>query len=133
MPSRPLEEAIESLTREFVGRLVDAIRNASFAEVASLSSAPARARSEPRAAAPKARPAREARPHKTRQTADRRAEMGDRVLRALGQAGAPMGVRALASDLGVPTDVLAAPLRELRAAGRIRKHGEKRATTYSVA
>jgi hypothetical protein len=43
-----------------------------------------------------------------------------------------MGVRALSSELGVAADKLAVPLRELRSAGKIRKHGEKRATTYSV-
>src|SRR5436305_681801 len=60
-----------------------------------------------------------------RQTADRRAELGERVLKALERAGEPMGVRALSSELAVAADLLAAPLRELRAAGRIAKHGEK--------
>jgi hypothetical protein len=41
-------------------------------------------------------------------------------------------VRALSSELGVAPDLLATPLRELRAAGRVTKHGDKRATTYSV-
>jgi len=44
-----------------------------------------------------------------------------------------MGVRALSNELGIPPDHLAFPLRELRAAGKIRKHGEKRSTTYSAA
>jgi len=55
------------------------------------------------------------------------------VTRALSSATKPVGVRALASELGVDPGILAAPLRELRAAGKIRKHGEKRATTYSLA
>jgi hypothetical protein len=55
------------------------------------------------------------------------------VIHALERAGSPMGVRTLAGELGVPVDLLAAPLRELRASGRIAKHGEKRATTYSIA
>ena len=42
-----------------------------------------------------------------------------------------MGVRAIASEVGVAADVLSAPLRELRAEGRIDKHGDKRSTTYS--
>jgi hypothetical protein len=67
-----------------------------------------------------------------RQTAQHRAELGDRVVHALEQAKGPLGVRALSSELGVAPDLLAAPLRELRAAGRITKHGDKRATTYSA-
>jgi hypothetical protein len=51
----------------------------------------------------------------------------------LSSAGKPIGVRALAGELGVDPGKLAVPLRELRAAGKIRKHGEKRATTYSLA
>jgi DNA-binding transcriptional regulator YhcF (GntR family) len=43
-----------------------------------------------------------------------------------------LGVRALASALRVEPNAIATALRELRAAGRIRKHGEKRATTYSI-
>jgi hypothetical protein len=42
-------------------------------------------------------------------------------------------VRALAEELGVDAGLLAVPLKELRAAGKVRKHGEKRATTYSIA
>ncbi len=134
-----LEAQISALMQEFVARLVDVIRNASFAEVASLS--------VPRAAAPAARPgpgrpkrgaAAPAAPSSNgrsagRQTAARRAELGERVLQALAGASQPMGVRALSSELGVAPDKLAVPLRELRAAGKIRKHGEKRATTYSAA
>lgn len=132
-----LEAQLTALTQEFVARLVDAIRNASFAEVASLSSSsptrpaatrPAASR-EPRGA----RPAAASAGRGGRQTAARRAEMGERVMTALREASQPMGVRALSSELGVAPDVLAVPLRELRAAGKIRKHGEKRSTTYSAA
>jgi hypothetical protein len=138
MPKLALEEQLETLTRTFVSSLVDAIRNASFADVAALAGAPApRPTREPRASAP-ARPARTAAAVASadghgRQTAARRAEVGERVMGALGSADGPLGVRALASELGVAPDVLAAPIRELRAAGKIRKHGEKRATTYSLA
>jgi len=62
-----------------------------------------------------------------------RAELGERLLKELGGARQPMGVRALAGELGVPPDVLAAPIRELRQAGKIRKHGDKRSTAYSLA
>jgi hypothetical protein len=54
-------------------------------------------------------------------------------MKTLRDAKAPMGVRALSGELGVAPDVLAVPLRELRSAGKIRKHGEKRNTTYSAA
>jgi hypothetical protein len=136
-----------ALTQEFVANLVQVIRNASFVEVAALPGptgpagqrSPA-ARQERRAAgaSPQAgRPGKKG-PGATelprlRQTAQHRAVLGDRVVHALEQAPGPLGVRALSSELGVAPDVLAAPLRELRAAGRIAKHGDKRATTYSVA
>ena len=55
------------------------------------------------------------------------------MLDALKSARQPLGVRALSGELGVAPDLLATPLRELRSAGKIRKHGEKRATTYSMA
>jgi DNA-binding IclR family transcriptional regulator len=123
-----LESQLTALTLEFVGKLVEAIRNASFAEVAGLSlrgpTAEAKGKRvvQPAASAPRGR-----------QTASLRAELGDRVLDALRAASGPLGVRALASELRVPTDRLAVPLRELRSAGKIRKHGEKRSTTYSAA
>jgi hypothetical protein len=130
-----LEAQLTALTQEFVAKLVEAIRNASFAEVANLSMH--------RAAQPKvgrgARRGPVAAPRSNggggggRQTAARRAELGERIVGALREAASPLGVRALASELAVPADVLAVPLRELRAAGKIRKHGEKRSTTYSAA
>lgn len=136
MPKNALEDQLAVLTREFVGKLVEALRNASLADVAALSSD---GRARPEREARGAKPAREAnsspaRPARAgRQTAVRRAEIGERVTQALGSATKPVGVRALASELGVDPGILAAPLRELRAAGKIRKHGEKRATTYSLA
>lgn len=125
-----LEAQLTALTQEFVARLIDAIRNASFAEVASLSPARVARPTEGRRAGttPPANSRRTG-----RQTAARRAEIGARVVTALRDASEPMGVRALSSQLGVAPDILAAPLRELRAAGKIRKHGEKRSTTYSAA
>jgi hypothetical protein len=53
-------------------------------------------------------------------------------MKALRGAGGALGVRALSSALGVPPDILAVPLRELRDKGLIQKHGDKRATTYSA-
>jgi hypothetical protein len=140
MPRPPLEAQLAALMHEFVGRLVEVIRNASFAEVAALS-VPGKPVPAPGGAS---RPKRAASSHRgnhagakeasrSRQTAAHRAELGDRVVRALKEAPAPLGVRAISSELGVAPDLLATPLRELRAAGRITKHGEKRATTYSAA
>lgn len=125
-----LEAALTALTQEFVARLVDAIRNASFAEVASLSlpgGGRAAATKAPRveAAAPRAK--------RGRQTAAGRAELGERIVTALREAEQPMGVRALSGELGVPADKLGVPLKELRSAGKIRKHGDKRSTAYSAA
>jgi hypothetical protein len=137
-----LEAQLAALTQEFVGRIVEAIRNASFAEVASLSpgrlASPAKpfsgGKPAPRASrVPKATPSSPDRKAGGRQTAARRAEVGERVITALRAAKGPMGVRALAEELGVAADLLAVPLRELRAASKVRKHGEKRSTTYSAA
>jgi hypothetical protein len=138
-----LEDRLEALTREFVVRLVAAIRNASFADVAALSAQYGKGAVAGRASSAK-RPVRRAgrggaggeeRPPQSgrvRQTAERRAELSERVLKTLQGAGGALGVRALSTALGVAPDLLAAPLRELRDKGRIQKHGDKRATTYSV-
>jgi hypothetical protein len=136
MPKHALEAELAALTQEFVGRLVNAIRNASFAEVAALSPPRVEAAGR-RAAAPRApraeRPsAGVSAPPRARQTAAHRAELGQRVVKALQDAGEPLGVRALSSQLGVAPDALAVPLRELRQQGLVRKHGEKRNTTYSA-
>jgi hypothetical protein len=137
MPKNALEDQLAALTREFVAKLVDTLRNASLADVAALSS-DSRPRPEREAKPVRARATRTDAPAasgngRDRQTASRRAEMGDRLTQALRDAGQPMGVRALAVELAVDAASLTVPLRELRAAGKIRKHGDKRATTYSLA
>jgi len=136
MPKQDLESRLTELTREFVAQLVREIRNASFADVAALpgleSYAPAPGRAQARASG-KTRPAAgEATGPRARRSAAGRAELGEQVLAALARAGRPMGVRDLSSALGILAEALAAPLRELRTAGRIRKHGDKRATKYSA-
>jgi hypothetical protein len=135
-PKQDLESQLTAFTQEFVARLIQAIRNASFAEVAALP-APAPVASAPRAqtaGGKRSGGANQAGHDRAsgRQTAARRAELGERVVRALRSAEQPLGVRALSSSLGVPPDMLATPLRELRSAGRIKKHGEKRSTRYGV-
>jgi hypothetical protein len=139
MAKSGLETRLEEITRVFVAEIVNAIRNASFADVADLQVTARSGRPSTPSAAP-SKPTRVSASPKTpggsgkpRQTADRRAELGERVLKTLVHAGEPMGVRALSSELGVAPDLLTTPLLELRAAGRIAKHGEKRATTYTVA
>jgi hypothetical protein len=140
MAKSGLEEKLEGITRAFVAEIVATFRNASLADLAELqlpgpreraSSVSGRKAVTRVTASPRARSSDES--SRPRQSADRRAELGQRVLKALERAGEPLGVRALSSELGVATDLLAAPLLELRASGRIAKHGEKRATTYSVA
>jgi hypothetical protein len=138
-----LEAQLEALTREFVANLIAAIQSASFGDVAALSSR----RPEGRTRAPERRVKRAgvsgaqrriderasvAAHGRVRQTAARRAELSERVVKALQGAGSALGVRALSTALGVPPDSLAAPLRELRDKGIIHKHGDKRATTYSA-
>jgi DNA-binding transcriptional ArsR family regulator len=135
MPKHPLEAELAALTQEFVGRLVEAIRNASFAEVAALSPPrvePVGRRAPGRGPRPQAPAASASAPRRRRQTAAHRAELGQRVVTTLRDAGQPMGVRALSSHLGVTPDALTVPLRELRQQGLVHKHGEKRNTTYSA-
>ena len=152
--SSQLEEQLSAATRRFVAEVVFLIRSSSVADVAgfdpsrmgggpftvpmaSKSGSPLsigagrRAVGRPPKAAASVESKESAR--KPRQTAERRAELADRILNALQTAGAPMGVRTLASELHTAADLLAAPLLELRAAGKIAKHGEKRSTTYSLA
>ncbi len=133
MPKKSsLEDDLASLTSEFVGRIVATLRNASFAEVAALAP-PARARVEiPRPT--RSSPALSPKTHgkRTRRGAGERAEVAEQLADVLRKAGEPLGVRALSSALGVAPDRLAGPLKELRDAGRVKKHGDKRSTTYSA-
>jgi hypothetical protein len=131
MPKDDLEARLSSLTQAFVAQLVDAIRNASFAEVAALPGASGSISARTPARAPVAAKSQNGAPRRRRNAAGL-AELQDRVLEALGSAGKSLGVRDLSSALGVKPEALAAPLRDLRAAGRIKKHGDKRATKYSV-
>lgn len=140
MPTSRLEEELEALMAEFVARIVTTLKSASFGDVASLApptegalrgvSIPRAKRAAPALTTPSDRPRGGRRP---RQDADTRAELGERVIATLSKASSPLGVRALSSALGVAPDLLAAPLKELREAGRIAKHGDKRSTTYSAA
>jgi hypothetical protein len=137
-----LEAQLAEITREFVARIVMAIRSASFAEVAGLGveipiargsqPGPGSFRGRGRAAAPADEDAPRRRGRRPRQTADKRAELADRIVSVLSAAGQPLGVRALAGEIGTAADILAVPLRELREQGRIKKIGEKRNTTYVV-
>ena len=138
----PLEEELAALTAEFVARIVATLKSASFGDVAALAPAPGGARGDrggvsiPRAnrAAPALTAhAPAARPRRARQSADKRAELVEQVVATLSKASSPLGVRALSSALGVAPDLLGMPLRQLREAGRIAKHGDKRSTTYSIA
>ena len=121
------------ITREFVTRLVREIRNASPAEVAALPDDGAQPATTPRTPL---RPVAKAKPvraeTRTRRSAAGRAEVGERIVAALERAAKPLGARELADTLGLTAEALAAPLRELRTAGKIRKHGDKRATKYSA-
>ena len=130
-----LEAQLHEITREFVARIVSTIRNASFAEVAGY--APA----ERLPAADKvvskltisgsSAPAKSGR--KPRQTAEKKAELLTRIVSILKAADEPLAVRTIARQASTPTDLLAGPLLELRDQGKVRKHGDKRNTTYSLA
>jgi hypothetical protein len=145
MPKTPtLEEQLAALTADYLTKVMATIRNASFAEVAGYSGGRIGVGRVARTAKSTTalREVREVRePRETqvassrrpRQTADKRAELADRIVDTLRRAGSPMGVRALSRELAVAPDLLTGPLRELRAGGRIKKHGEKRNTTYSAA
>jgi hypothetical protein len=138
MPKEDLEARLAAVTREFVARVVQVIRNASFAEVAALPGP----RPGSNASSPSSAPTPRSGPRsngggggqkngvRSRRSAAGRAEVGERVLATLRSEGRAMGVRDLSSALGMSPDALAGPLRELRAAGHVRKQGDKRATKY---
>ncbi len=125
-----LEAQLYEITREFVARIVSTIRNASFAEVAGY--APAEASRPP---PPPPTPATAARKpgRRSRQTPEKKAELLSRIVKILAAANEPLAVRAIARETGTPADALAAALLELRDQGKVRKHGDKRSTTYSLA
>jgi hypothetical protein len=131
MPKRTsLEDDLAALTQEFVGRIVATLRNASFGDVAALAPTTRATVTIPRPN--RAPPAASKSSGRTRRGPVERAAIVERVAETLRKAGEPLGVRALSSELGVAADKLAAPLKELRDAGRVKKHGDKRATTYSA-
>jgi hypothetical protein len=127
-PNR-LEAQIAHIAAEFVTKIVAAVHNASFADVAGLGET---VRRPPTVTRPKQRRSETATESPPRQTADRRVEIAGRILHALSGGSAPMGARAIANKLDVSPELLVVPLRELRSQGRITKHGDKRSTTYSV-
>jgi hypothetical protein len=151
MARSTLEAQLYEITREFVARIVATIRSASFADVAGYEPATSTGRLGLRTtsrAAPSLRkrsavnggrdksagegePKRRGR--RPRQSVARRAEIADRILDVLRVSSSPMGARAIAGEVGLAPDLLAHSLRELRQEGRIKKHGDKRATTYSAA
>jgi hypothetical protein len=107
-----LEDELEALTVEFVGRIVATLKSASFGDVAALSPTldAARGISIPRAkrAAPALTPTRpneRARETRPRQNADTRAELAERVVSLLSKASSPLGVRALSTELGDGTPI----------------------------
>jgi predicted Rossmann fold nucleotide-binding protein DprA/Smf involved in DNA uptake len=133
-----LEVQLNEITREFVAKIVSTIRNASFAEVAGygpldepagakkVTSRPAISPTTPSGAARKSG-------RKPRQTPEKKAELLSRIVNILAAADEPLAVRAIARETGAPADALAGPLLELRDQGKVRKHGDKRSTTYSLA
>jgi hypothetical protein len=123
MTKSPLELELAAITEEFVARIVAALRNASFGDVAALSPA------APMRRAPSAPTHMQQR---TRRSGATREAIAERIVGALRASHAPMNARAIADALGVAPDKLALPLKSLRDAGHVKKHGDKRATTYSA-
>jgi hypothetical protein len=132
MPKDDLEARLAALTQTFVAQLVDVIRNASFAEVAALPGAGGAISPRPPARGPAAAAKTQNGAPRRRRSAAGLAELQNRLVAALSNAGKSLGVRDLSDALGVKPEALAAALRDLRAAGRIKKHGDKRATKYSA-
>ena len=113
-PSKPSSNASHATSSRSMLR---AIRGASVADVAGVGTAPAarpsrrgpKAAAEPRADEPESQPRTRA-----RQSSSAADALAEEVLGVLAQASAPMGARAIASQLGVPADRIAAPLKSLR-------------------
>jgi len=136
----PLEAQLTEITREFVTKIVATIRSASFADVAGYVPATSTSPTRTRAAARRGHFAGHDQVHhedprrarRRRQSDEKRAEVGEKILTILNASTSPMGVRAIASAAGMASDLLAAPLKQLREEGKIQKHGVKRSTTYSA-
>ena len=119
-----LEEEIEAATRQFVSKLVELIRSVSSAEVAALGAEPSKPRRPTTSVVGK--------PPQRRASAPGGSDLKERALATIRDAGRPIAAKSIADALSVPADKLAKPLKELRDAGEITKHGDKRATKYSL-
>lgn len=127
-----LEVQLTALTARFVGDLLQLLRRAPVTEVGAYATRHARSTSPRRRAEAKPAATPE-RPAKPKHDVERRRQLAERVVGVLAKAEAPLGVRAIAAELGIAHDLLATPLRELRREKRIEKQGEKRKTAYRLA
>jgi hypothetical protein len=133
MSRQTLDAQLEEATRDFVGKILGILRNASLGDVASVQTGagsqnrPTLTGSEGRS--PRTEPTRRRGP-KPRVSST---ELEGRILEILGARREPVPARALADELGVPLDALGKPLKQLRDTSRIVKRGEKRASKYLLA
>jgi len=124
-----LKAALEKLASDFAAAAVTAIQHASLNDIAGIgqrqsSSAP----HTPRAAAPRA--ARGGRRHR-RSTADI-AKVAGQIAALLAKHKGGLRAEQIRAELGISKPELLGPIAEGLESGRLKKRGQKRATTYFV-
>lgn len=139
-----LKDQVRAAAVEFTDQLIVLFAQA-FASVANDFASGARqpmpaarrASAPVRTAAPKAMPLRrlpaQAEDKRTRRTAADLDQVGERVVNLLASNRKGLRVEQINRALGTSTRDLMRPIQKLLSAGRIRKSGERRATTYFVA
>lgn len=135
-----LRNAIDRLSNQFAAGVVQAIRSASFEEIAGLSgaakAAPVRRAPAAAAAAPAGRPAKRSRLGRGGRLRRRSKAALTAVLDSIVDLVArhPEGLRAeqIRAELGLASKELPRPMAAGLAARRLVKKGLKRATTYFV-
>jgi hypothetical protein len=134
-----LRDTIHRLATAFAAGVLDAIRRSSLEEILAETGEPSRRRREPRRraetdfAAP-ARPAsRESGGRLGRRSAGALEEVVDSIVHLLSRHPGGLRSEQIRSELGLSAKELPRPIAKALDAGRIRKAGQKRATTYFAA
>ncbi len=121
-----LQNRIQFIMDRAIAEIASAFQNSTAAEIAGVTGARHVAPVARQEEAPKARPGR-----KPGGPSINRQELNGRILEAILTSPAPMGLGAVAKELGVDATHVAPGIKTLRDEGKIQKHGDKRSATYS--
>jgi len=124
-----LKATLEKLAADFAQAAVAAIQGASLDDIAGIASSNPRAASAPHGRRA-ARPTRRGRLH--RRSAVDIGKVMDAIVALLGKHKGGLRAEEIRAKLGVSKKELPRPIAEGLSAGKLKKRGEKRATTYFV-